>query len=372
MNNAKKVFLIAALAASTSGAALATHVCAYVNDNLRGPNSVEGYMIAAGPTVVYVGPYATNGNGTGGGFYSGGLGDKRARLGDLYVNDVASKNITHFTINGADCSLTLDAALYPSGDTGVFAGDILAMDPNGKTMFVASTGDLHIYSLTVDFQGSLGAPFMEVAAPDVPSGIQVSPDGNTLVVAYQDSFQVCAYSISNGHLGAPNCQTTTTFPAGVSIDPASACVYVGEENGYASEVAALPLAGGVLGPAADYILGVGAGSSAVLVNWNNTALYVSNQYSAKVTTDTIAPGCLLTYQAIIHDGVSNTDHPGQIAQAKMAHGYVVTGDSSYHSAPGMGIFNARTDGTLNPLGAGQFPLLMGADPVTVIVVSEPN
>jgi DNA-binding beta-propeller fold protein YncE len=339
---------------------------------LRGPNSVEGYRIGPGSAVVYVGPYLTSGNGTGGGFYSGGLGEKRARENDLYINNVASDNITHFNINGADCTLTLGASPYPSGDTSVFAGDVLAVTPNGKTMFVGSTGDLHIYSLTVAFNGSLGAPLMEVAAPDIPTGIEVSPDGNTLVVTYQDISQVCAYPVSSGHLGAANCQTTANFPAGVSIDPASACVYVGEENGYASEVAALPLTAGILEAPTDYMLGAGENSSAVLVNWNNTALYVSNQYSANVTTDTIASGCALTYQAIIQDGVTNTDHPGQIAQAKMTHRYMVTGDSSFHATPGMGIFHAHTDGALTPIGAGQFPLIPGADPVTVVVVSEPD
>jgi hypothetical protein len=368
----KKILLIAVLAVTSSGTAMASHICAYANDNLRGPNSVEGYMIGPGAAVVYVGPFLTNGIGTGDGFYAGGLGDKRARENDLYVNDAASENITHFTINPADCTLVLDATLYPSGDTGVFAGDGLAVTPDGKTMFVASTGDLHIYSLTVAFSGSLGAPFMEVATPDVPMGIQASPDGNTLVVSYPNILQVCAYPISSGHLGAPNCQTTATFPSGLSIDPASACVYAGEENGSASEVAALPLTAGVLGAPTDYLLGVAKNSSTVQVNWNNTALYVSNQFSAKITMSAIAAGCQLTYQGTVHDGILNADHPGAIAQAKMTHEYVVAGDSSYHAAPSMGIFHADTAGKLTPLGTGPYPLINGADPVTVMVVSEPD
>jgi hypothetical protein len=376
MNKGMKLLLAAALAAMMSGAAMAgkgtSYICGYVNDNAQGPNFVEGYQ---------VGPYSTNGSGIDFGYYPGGLGatrdHPRLKTGDLYVDDPYSENITHFTINKTDCTLTLDTTLYPSGDTSVFGGDGLAITPDGSTMFVGSTGDNRIYSHTIAANGSLGATFTEASTSAGPQGFEVSPDGKTLVVSYNIIQQVCAYPISGGHLGTPNCRSTVGFPAGVSIDPASKCVYAAEvSNGVASEVAAFTLTGSVLGVPTDYSnFGPGINSQGgILVNWDNKAIYVSDQNSAQITIGSIQSGCKLTYKAIISDGsdgFNGNDNPGQIAQAKIAHGYVVTGDYTGSKTPSMGIFHANGNGKLTPVGSSQFPLMNGnVAPVTVVVVGS--
>jgi DNA-binding beta-propeller fold protein YncE len=237
-------------------------------------------------------------------------------------------------------------------------------------MFVASTGDRHIYSHTNAANGSLGGTFAEASTSDFPTGIEVSPDDQTLVVSYVDIQQVCAYPISDGHLGAPNCQFTVGFPYGVSIDPASACVYVAKSNGGTSDVGAFTLTGGVLGTPIDYNpFGPGQSSQGILVNWDNQAIYVTDVYSTQLTTGSIASGCKLTYKAIIADGVPGFDHPGQIAQAKIAHGPLVTGNYNINGTPSLGIFHAHVNGKLTPVGSGQFSLMTGyVAPVTVVVV----
>jgi DNA-binding beta-propeller fold protein YncE len=372
MNEATKVLLAAALAVATSSAAMASHICAYVNDNVSGPNFAEGYKVGPGTAVVHVGPYSTNGSGTAGGPFGGGMGAARVhprmKTGDLYVDDAGSENITHFTINKTDCTLTLDTTLYPSGDTN-FNGDSLAITPDGRTMFVGSRGDLHIYSHMIAANGSLGTTFTEVLAPDRPTGIEVSPDGKTLVVSYYGILRICAYPISGGHLGKPNCRSTIVQPAGVSIDSSSACVYAALANGLPSQVAAFTLTGGVLGAPTYYNpFGPGLNANAVLVNWDNKAIYVSEAYSGQLTIGTIAPGCKLTSKTSIPDGGSGGS-PGQIAQAEIAHGYVVTGDFNFNGPPSMGIFHAHVDGNLTPIGSGQFPLMTGfVAPSTVVVV----
>jgi len=374
MNNATKVLFAAALAVAMSSATMASHVCAYVNDNVPGvpgPNAVEGYMIGPGSATVHVGPYSTNGRGIGAGFYSGDLAATREREGDLYVNDPATDNITHFKINKTDCTLTLDTTLYPAGDTGVEYGDLLAITPDGRTIFVASTVNFDIYSHTIAANGSLGAPFTETSLPNRPGGIEVSPDGKTLVISIP-GLQVCAYPIWDGHLGTPNCQSTPGYAYGVSIDPASTCVYAAEANDRTSEVAAFTLIGGILGTATEYNpFGLGVGSSGILVNWDNTAVYVSEGNSAQITTGAIASGCRLSYKAIIRDGVVGSNAPGQIAQAKIAHGYLVVGDEKYSGYPtSMGTFRAQANGNITPLGSGHIPLMLGGAPLSIVVVGS--
>jgi 6-phosphogluconolactonase (cycloisomerase 2 family) len=373
MNKTTKILLAAAWAIMTSGVALAgegpSYICAYVNDNVDGPNYAEGYKVGPGDATVRVGPYSTNGDGRGGGFYAGGLGATRLREGDLYVSDGASDNITHFTINKKNCTLTLDNTLYPSGDTSPSnLGDGLAIAPDGNTMFVGSTGDGHIYSHAIHNNGSLGPTFTEASGSDAPVGIEVSPDGKTLVVNYYIG-QVCAYPISSGHLGTPNCQPTAGVPTGVSIDPAGACVYAAESNGGTAEIVAFTLTGGVLGAPTEYNhFGPGSNSNGILANWDNETIYVSDAYSSQLSRGSIASGCKLTYQDTIADGVADSDQPGQIAQAKIAHGYVVTGDYNAAGTPSMGVFRADENGKLTPLDSGQFPLMKGGVPVTVVVV----
>jgi hypothetical protein len=152
--------------------------------------------------------------------------------------------------------------------------------------------------------------------------------------------------------------------------PASACVYAGEANQSASEVVAFTLTGGVLGAPTEYNpFGPGVGSEGILANWDNTALYVSNQNSAQMTIGSIASGCKLTYKTIISDGVVGVNLPCQIAQGKIAHGYVVNGANNTNGTPRMGIFHAHVNGSLAPIGSGQFPLMRGAvAPLTVVVV----
>jgi hypothetical protein len=347
MRRAAKILLAAALAAVMCGPVMANHVCAYANDNIytggSGPvNTVDGYRFGIGGPTVYLKPITTNGQGVGGGFFVGGLGAARISNTDLYVEDAYTNDITHFVIDPITCRLTKDTTIYPSGDTKLSDGDGMALTPNGNFLYLGSAGDSNIYVLSIISGGGLGAPIPVATTPDVPGSIAVTPDGTTLVISYATTQQICAYPINpDGSLGTANCQITTGFPAGISIDPASACVYAGESNPAASEVTALPLASGVLGPATDYILGPGLNSSTVLVNSNGLYLYIGNQGSAQVTTAIIAPGCGLSYNEgdIQTDGKS-TDNPGQIAQGGSLP-FVVTGDYSSMGKPRMGIFKTN-------------------------------
>jgi 6-phosphogluconolactonase (cycloisomerase 2 family) len=341
-----KILMSAALAAVGCGPAMASHVCAYANDNVYPggtgqSNTVDGYKFGVGGPTIYLAPMATNGQGIGGGFFTGGMGAAKISNNDLYVDDAYTNDVTHFVINPYSCHLSKDATMYPSGDTGAGIGDGLAVTPNGAFLYVGSSGDNNIYLLNILTGGTLSAPTSVAATPDIPGSIAVTPDGQTLVTSYSSSQQVCAYPINpDGTLGTPNCQPTVGFPAGISIDAASACVYAGESSASLSEVAAFPLASGVLGPAANHILGPGVNSAAVLVSNTGLYLYITNQGSAQVTTATIGAGCSLSYNMgdIQTDGTS-TDAPGQIAQGGVLN-FVVTGDNSSMMTPRMGIFKS--------------------------------
>jgi hypothetical protein len=183
MNKTMKILFAAALAVTTSGAALASQICAYVNDN-SAANSTEGYMIGPGIASTHVGPYSTNGIGGAGPYTASNLAATREAEGDLYIENVGSNNITHFIVNKTNCALTLDPTLYASGDIGSSEGVSLAITLDGQTMFDGSVNEDHIYSHTIAADGSLGAPFTESSSLSWSiDGMEVSPDGKTLVVS---------------------------------------------------------------------------------------------------------------------------------------------------------------------------------------------
>lgn len=379
MIKAAKTLVAIALTAGACSPAMANHVCAYANDNVYTGgsgriNAVDGYKFGIGGATTYLHPIATNGEGTGGGFFVGGLGAAGVSNTDLYVEDAYTNDITHFVINPYTCRLTLDTNFYPSGDTGMGNGDGLALTPNGSFLYVGSAGDKNIYLLPILSGGGLGAPVSVALTPDAPGSIAVSPDGQTLVTAYANTQQLCASAInSDGTLGASNCQTTAGFPAGISIDSASACVYAGESNPGASEVAALSLASGVLGSPTDYTLGPGLDSSAVLVSNTGLYLYITNQGSAQVTTATIATGCSLSYgEGNIQTDGRASDNPGQIAQGGSL-SFVVTGDYSTMMTPRMGIFKSG-HAKLKPYGTQHYNLTNAANngPFSVVAIDGPR
>jgi WD40 repeat protein len=379
MNKGMKVLLAAALAVvAMSSAALAapgtSFICAYTNNNVGGAtNSVSGYKIGHGSTIgTLIGPVSTNGQGIGGGFYLGGLGATKIRGYDLYVNDAATDNITHFTINKKDCTLTLDTTHYPSGDTGVVDGDGLAISPDGKFMFVGASGNFSLYSIAIGANGSLGAPVFQQSTSDYPTGITVSPDGKTLVVSYIDILQVCAYPISGGTIGTPNCQSAAGFVTGVTVDINSACVYAAEANTSVSELAAFTLTGGVLGAPTDYNpFGPGVNSNGIKASRSNKNIYLTNTYSAQITTGAISAGCGLTYTSIQTDGsAGNGDNPGEVAQAPRASGYVVTGDYNPNNTAGIGVFTEGAGGVLTPVAGSPFTLGGVTASMTVAVVGS--
>jgi DNA-binding beta-propeller fold protein YncE len=335
---------------------------------------VEGYKIGPGDSAVHLGPFPTNGKG-GGGPLSGGLIVVRLQNSDLYVDDVASDNITHFVINRETCLLIHDPVLYPSGDTKIGDGDPLAIAPDGQTMFIASTGDNRIYSHTIEADGSLGTAYLEKSPSQAPTGIAVSPDGHTLVISYLSHLQVCAYPISSGHLGTPNCQSRVRYPTGVAIDPASTCVYAAEGSiDSAAQVVAFTLTDGLLGPPVNYNhFGPGLDAEGIMVSWNDAVIYVTNPYSSTLTIGTIGAGCRLKYRDNVFDGDGHPlDFPGGVAQARIAHGYVVTGNHDFTGSATMGIFRAYTDGKLVAIngGLGQFPLLNEGFPFSIAVIGS--
>jgi hypothetical protein len=376
MIKAAKIVVAAALAAVACGPVMANHVCAYANDNIYTGgsgqiNTVDGYKFGVGGLTSYLQPVATNGEGTGSGFSTGGLGALRISHNDLYVDDATTNDITHFKISPASCALTRDNNIYSSGDTGLGMGDSLAVTPNGSFLYVGSTGDNNIYLLSILPRSGLSAPTLVATTADVPASIAVSPDGKMLVASYTNNQQLCAYPInaSDGTLGTPNCRSTTGFPAGISIDPASGCVYAGEVNPGASEVAAIPLASGELGSPVDYILGPGLNSSAVLVSGNGYNLYISNQDSAQVTTATVTSGCQLAYNGnIVSDG-NGTDTPGQLAQGGKLP-YIVTGDYSSVMTPRMGIFEIRRSMLRHYQGRHGLTTMPNNAPFSVVAIVE--
>jgi hypothetical protein len=137
---------------------------------------------------------------------------------------------------------------------------------------------------------------------------------------------------------------------------------------------------GILGAPVDYgggSLGTGQSSDGVALNTKGTHLHIGNQSSDQITSARVRSGCVLAKGTIrAFGGTAGIDNPTQIAVSGVT---VFSADFNFNSmtmvsAPSLGIFHARTNGSLVPLNASGplYPLttVQFAAPFSVALLPE--
>jgi len=158
-----------------------------------------------------------------------------------YVANLASNNVSAFTIDAASGGLTAVAGAPFAAGSGPFG---VVTDPAGKFVYVTNGESNNVSAYTVNAgTGALtpvsGSPFA------VGSGVQlgtpaVDPSGRFLYVPAFDSNLVFAYQI-DATSGALAAITSSPFPAvnepvSANVDPTGRFLYVANEGGAVSGV----------------------------------------------------------------------------------------------------------------------------------------
>jgi 6-phosphogluconolactonase len=270
----------------------------------------------------------------------------------LYIADFSGNDVTLLDINKSNGQLSVpvsNSVVAPVNPPNIFpagSGPIaVAMSPTAPFLFVANQVSGDIFAYTVDpGAGGLGtvqgSPFT-IAPASNPTAMAVSPKGNFLFVANSTQATVAAFAIgSNGALtvvpGSPFSMGAGATPSSLTVEHSGRFVYVADPahnavlgfsiqgNGSLTAIAGSPFAAGTLpgAVAADpqgallfaanagsnnvsaYVIDAGSGAlgavsgspfatggqgpSALVVDTNSSALYVTD----KTTHDIAAFGIL--------------------------------------------------------------------------------
>src|SRR5579864_9287001 len=100
----------------------------------------------------------------------------------------------------------------------------MAITPDGKTLFIANSGDSSISAYPVNSDGTLGTPVNTPSSGQFPVALAIDPTGKFLFAADQQSGDVSAYTISSTSLTAVGAVPTQTVLSPVSASPSALAV----------------------------------------------------------------------------------------------------------------------------------------------------
>jgi 6-phosphogluconolactonase (cycloisomerase 2 family) len=108
----------------------------------------------------------------------------------------------------------------------------MAITPDGKTLFIADSGDSSISAYSVNSDGTLGTPVNTPSSGQLPVALAIDPTGKFLFAADQQSGDVSAYTISSTSLTAIGVVSTQTpgspvsAPSALTVSPTGNFLYV--------------------------------------------------------------------------------------------------------------------------------------------------
>jgi 6-phosphogluconolactonase (cycloisomerase 2 family) len=273
------------------------------NDPSDERNSVSAFSVGSNGelTMVAGSPFATGGTGLGVGAIAANRITTAIVKDFLYVANAGSNNVSAFSVNPATGFLTLVAGSpFATGGLADGYGISLATTPDDKFLIAAnlSSENLTVYSIAAN--GALspvaGSPFPAGPGGEL-DGIKVTPDGKFLAVARPLVNSVSMFGISG--LGGLTPVPGSPFPAGgagIDCNCSSNQLFIGEANSVSTIVSVQNIAlNGALSPVAGSpFIGPGSNSNVVVLNPDDSKLFVSNQVSRTVTVFSVATTGALT------------------------------------------------------------------------------
>lgn len=235
----------------------------------------------------------------------------------LYTADVAGSRVVAFSINANTGALTGIGPQGPPPGVGVGPDPFnLAVDPQGKFLFVASCGCSvpanlglgAIWAFSVNADGTLttvpGSPFSLPAAGSTPqpSDLVVSPDGTLLFVAsYDDKVYVENINAVSGALSSAGTVSLPTGSAPGSVRTSTDGKFVYTADGGTDNLSMLSVgAGGALTDLGE--VAVGGAPAVVLADPSGGFLYATSFDQNSVVVYSIGSDGRLTQTTSVSTG----------------------------------------------------------------------
>jgi 6-phosphogluconolactonase (cycloisomerase 2 family) len=274
----------------------------YTNNDDFFLNSVSAFSVGANGSLVPVAgsPFATGGTGSGTLFAPNRI--TTAIVKDfLYAGNERSNDVSAFSINPTTGVLTLVAG-SPFATGGIAGGGIsLATTPDDNFLIAANSAseNLTVYSIAANGALSLvpGSPFP--AGPGgLLYGIKITPDGKFLAVARDAGVSMFSISALGGLMAVPGSPFTaggTGVASGIDCNCSSSQLFIGEGgDGTIVSVQNIALNGALSPVSGSPFIGPGVNSAVVVLNPDDSKLFVSNQVSKSVTVFSVAATGALT------------------------------------------------------------------------------
>jgi 6-phosphogluconolactonase (cycloisomerase 2 family) len=313
-------------------AVLAGQDFVYTNNDQVTANSVSAFSVDTNGSLSPISgsPFATGGAGHGSGLYSA---NRIVVVKDfLYASNAGSNDVSGFTIDPGTGVLTLvSGSPFPTNafDDATHSGISLAATPDGKFLYVGSTGldsQSNFGPIIIFSIGTTGAVSPTGSSTSVGGAIysmKVSPDGKFLVVAFSPFLstqsQIAVFAIqSDGSLQEVTNSPSTISPAsateatGMDINCAGTLLFAGgnSANIYAFNIASDGQLTAVTG--SPFATGI-TSNQVVALSTDDSTLFSSNQGSNTVTAFSVNPDDSLTVPGTSAGAGAGAFYPGGLS-----------------------------------------------------------
>lgn len=293
MQKSAGVFLLMAFCTLT---AMAQGTFVYTNND-QVPNNISAFSAAANGTLSPVAgsPFATGGNGSGGGFFAANRITTAIINNVLYAANTATNNVSAFSINPVTGVLTaLPGSPFATGGiAGSSAGMSLTATPDKKFLIAANGTSATITVFSVAANGTLspvaGSPFASGASAPLVNA-KATSDGKFLAVSATPGT-ILMFTISAAGALAPAAGSpfTDAGAAGIDCNCAGTQLFVAL-NGTSTKVDVFDIGinGGLSRIAGAPFIGLGINSNVAALSPDDSSLFVTDQTSNTISVFSVA------------------------------------------------------------------------------------
>lgn len=286
----------------------------------------------------------------------------------LIVGDVASSQLTAFSINSSTGALTKTSTATISTGNSVFEAIDAVVDPSGTHVYVASQGSNTVGAFNLSATGVLtpviGQPFATGGTQSFGDALVVNASGTALYV--QDETGVYVFSIASGSGVLTLAQTisvsVTGLGGGLALDPSGNYLYVAEPT---NQVVAAYSVDGSTGKLNFAKNATNVGATAVAISPTGQFAYVIASYQ-QIRSYTVSNGSFTLTGSL--SGIW-----GQRLTVDPSGRFVYVPQSCSQNCPG-GIYNVVNEyaignsGVLTPIVGG--PAASGTTPWGITITAQ--
>jgi len=301
----KKLTYLLILTAFCTLRVMAQGTFVYTNND-RTPNNISAFSASATGVLTPVpgAPFATGGNGAGGGNFGSNRITTAVVKNFLFAGNSGSNNVSAFSVDPVTGVLTPvpGSPFATGGVAGATAGMSLTATPDDQFLIVANGASMTISVFSIAANGALspvpGSPFPTTATQPLNSA-KVTPDGKFLAVSSVPAIFMFNISVTGALSAVTGSPTPDSGATGLDCNCSSKQLFVAL-NGVANsrvDVFDIGLTGTLARIIGSPFDGPGANSNNVLLSPDDSRLFVSAQDSNTVTVFSVASGGALTVVA---------------------------------------------------------------------------